>query len=157
MTRFVIPILLACALVTPLAAKDSLGVYGAWAAFRDDSPERCYAIAKPRGSSEAGSFASFGSWPVAGIRSQLHIRLSRAVGDEAEVTLRIGDARFELAANGRNAWAQDTRMDAAIVAAVRSASRMTVSGRRAGGGNFTDRYDLGGVASAIDAATVGCA
>ena len=157
MTRFALPLLIAGVLAAPLAAKDSLGVYGDWAAFRDDNPERCYAIAKPVGGSDNGPFASIASWPAENIRTQLHIRLSRNVSEDSSVTLRIGTESFELAANGRNAWAQDNRMDAAVVAAVRSATRMSVSGRDAAGRAFTDRYALAGVATAIDAAVVGCA
>lgn len=145
------------ALATPLAAKDSLGVYSNWAAFKDDSPARCYAIAKPQRASDSGPFASVASWPNQNIRSQLHIRLSREIRAESDVTLTIGDKSFTLAANGRNAWAQDARMDAAVIAAMRSASRMSVRARDTSGRSFTDRYELAGVATAIDAALVGCA
>ncbi|MEP3422081.1 MAG: hypothetical protein ABJN35_10130 [Erythrobacter sp.] len=141
----------------PLAAKDSLGVYSNWAAFRDDTPSRCYAIAKPQNGSDNGPFASIANWPGADIRGQLHIRLSRTVEEGADVTLSIADRRFGLVANGRNAWASDARMDAAIVAALRSAGRMSISARATSGGRFTDRYDLSGAATAIDAAVVGCA
>ena len=118
MTRFAITLALAATLATPLAAKDSLGVFSNWAAFRDDSPARCYAIAKPRGSSDAQPFASIATWPAQNIRGQLHVRLSRAVAEDANVRLTIGDTGFDLAANGRNAWAKDARMDAAVVAAL---------------------------------------
>ncbi len=144
-------------MTTPLSAKDSLGVYSNWAAFRDDSPARCYAIAKPRGAASNGPFASIANWPRANIRGQVHFRLSRPVTQAAEVNLRIGERRFALAANGRNAWGQDVAMDAGVVAALRSASRMTVSARDTQGRRFTDRYDLSGAATAIDAAVVGCA
>lgn len=144
-------------LTAPLAAKDSLGVYSNWAAFRDDSPARCYAIAKPQGSSDNSPFASVANWPAQNIRGQLHLRLSRSVGEGTPVTLTIGERDFELAANGRNAWARDARMDAAIIAALRSASRMTIAARDGSGRRFSDRYDLSGAATAIDAAVVGCA
>ncbi len=141
----------------PAAAKDSLGVYSNWAAFRDDSPARCYAIAKPQNGSDNGPFASIANWPDASVRGQLHIRLSRSVEEGADVTLTIGERSFDLVANGRNAWAADGRMDTAVVAALRSASRMIIAARSASGQRFTDRYNLAGVATAIDAAVVGCA
>ena len=56
-----------------------------------------------------------------------------------------------------DAWAQDGRMDAAIVAAMRSAGSMSVSATDGSGRRFTDRYSLDGAATALDAATVGCA
>lgn len=156
MIRFA-AILALCALAAPLAAKDSLGVYSNWAAFKDASPARCYAIAKPTRASDSGPFASVASWPRENIRTQLHIRLSRAVREGSDVTLTVGDKRFTLAANGRNAWAVDARMDAAVIAAMRSAPRMSVSARASNGARFSDRYDLAGAATAIDAALVGCA
>ncbi len=153
MNRLALPLALV-ALALPASAKDSLGVYSDWAAFRDADQPRCYAIAKPR--SGDSSFASIATWPRQGLRNQIHLRLSRVVGDKG-ATLRIGDRRFVLPTLGRDAWATDSRMDAAIVAAMRSATRMSITGRGANGRRFTDRYDLEGVATAIDAAVVGCA
>jgi len=48
-------------------------------------------------------------------------------------------------------------MDAAIVAAMRSAGEMTVSARDATGRGFTNTWSLDGAATAMDAAAVGCA
>ena len=57
-----------CLVATPLAAKDSLGVYSGWAAFRDAEVPRCYAIASPeprRNYRANGAYASVGTWPAA--------------------------------------------------------------------------------------------
>jgi len=145
------------AIAVPLAAKESLGVYSSWGAFRDDSPARCYAIAKPQRERATRPFASVSTWPSRNVRRQVHIRLSREVRESAPVRLTIGSRRFALAANGRNAWAADGAMDAAIVAAMRSTPAMRVGARDKDGVRFVDRYDLAGAATAIDAATVGCA
>jgi hypothetical protein len=155
MTRFAVLFLLA--LAAPLAARESLGVYDQWAAFRDDKPLRCYAIAKAQGKPPASAYATISTWPDRKVRGAVHIVLSREVADKAAVRLALGGKRFDLVAKGRNAWAKDPREDAAIIAALRSASRMSVSARSAKGGSFTDRYTLSGAATAIDAATVGCA
>lgn len=151
---------LALALLTiaaPLAARESLGVYGSWAAFSDAQPRRCYAIARAGGTSPAPAYATVSVWPDKGVRGAVHIVLSRDVADKGAVRLTVGDKRFDLVAKGRNAWAADARGDAAIIAAMRSAARMSVSAPGAKGATFTDRYALAGAATAIDAATVGCA
>lgn len=155
MIRFALfaPLLLAA----PLAARDSLGVYDGWAAFRDDTPPRCYAIAKAKGASSAPAYATIANWPDKNVRGTVHLVLSRDVAGGAPARLTVGNQRFDLVTKGRNAWAKDARGDAAIIAAIRSAERMSVSARSAKGGNFSDRYALSGVATAIDAATVGCA
>jgi hypothetical protein len=142
----------------PLAARDSLGVFDGWAAFRDPSPKRCYAIARPQNASAApDAAASIATWPDRKVRGAVHIVLSRAVAEGATVRLRMGRQTFALVAKGRNAWGADAQMDASIVAALRSATNMSVSARSITGGTFTDRYALAGAATAIDAATVGCA
>ncbi len=149
--------LAAITLSAPLAARDSLGVYDGWAAFKDASPARCYAIAKAQGNPSAPAYATVSNWPDRKVRGALHLVLSRDVAEKATVRLAVGDKRFTLVAKGRNAWAKDVRDDASIIAALRGASRMSVSASSARGGTFTDRYALAGVATAMDAATVGCA
>jgi hypothetical protein len=156
MTRLLALALLALA-ASPLAARESLGVYEGWAAFKDASPARCYAIAKAAGKTSAPAYATVSLWPDKGVRGAVHLVLSREVAAKGAVRLTIGDKRFDLVAKGRNAWAADVRGDAAIVAALRSATRMSISATSAKGGSFTDRYTLAGAATAIDAATVGCA
>jgi hypothetical protein len=157
--------LLALLLPAPLAAKDSLGVFGEWGAFRDPEVPRCYAIAAAQEArpgralrpSSGQAYASVGTWPKRQVRGQVHVRLSRATAPSAAISLSIGGQRFELAGGGGDAWAQGRTMDAAIVAAMRSAGSMSVSARDASGNRFTDRYSLEGAATAMDAATVGCA
>lgn len=145
------------AIAAPLAARESLGVYDSWAAFKDAAPQRCYAIAKAQGSPPAPAYATVSHWPGQNVRGAVHLVLSRDVAAKGTVRLVVGDKRFELVAKGRNAWAADARGDAGIVAAMRAASRMSVSATSTAGSVFTDRYALAGAATAIDAATVGCA
>lgn len=156
MTRFwLIAVLMLAA--SPIAARESLGVYESWAAFKDAKPQRCYSIAKAQGSAPQPAYATVSHWPDKQVRGALHIVLSRDVDDKGKVRLAVGGARFDLVAKGRNAWPADARTDAAIIAALRSASGMSVSAKGAKGGGFIDRYTLAGAATAIDAATVGCA
>jgi hypothetical protein len=145
-------------LAAPLAAKDSLGVFGDWGAFRDPGVPRCYAIAAAEGEArDHAPYASVGTWPRRNLRGQVHVRLSRNLAASPNISLSIGGERFALTGGGGDAWAADRRMDAAIVAAMRSASSMSVSARDRAGRRFTDRYSLDGAATAMDAATVGCA
>jgi hypothetical protein len=158
-------LLLLALIASPLAAKDSLGVFGQWGAFRDPQVPRCYAIAaatpearaSARAAREHAAFASVGTWPRRGVRGQLHFRLSRNLADRPRLSLAIGGQRFELSGGGGDAWARDRTMDAAIVAAMRSAGSMSVSATDRAGRRFTDRYSLEGAATALDAATIGCA
>lgn len=148
------------AIATPALAKESLGVFGNWGAFRDPDAARCYAIAKALPSRLARDYepyAAVGNWPRRSIRGQVHFRLSRAIRGDRAISLNVGGERFALAGGGGDAWAQDKAMDAAIVAAMRSASRMTVGATDKRGARFSNTYDLSGAATAMDAATVACA
>lgn len=152
--RRLAPLLLLAA--APVAARETIGVYRGWAAFRD--PGRCYAIARPvTAGGSARAFASIGTWPGRGLRSSLYIRLSRGRDRSAGVTLTVGERRFELVANGVDAWAADAPSDRAIIAALRSGRSMSVEAVGAGGRPFADSYALSGAATAIDAAALACA
>ena len=82
--------LAAITLSAPLAAKDSLGVFSDWGAFRDPSVPRCYAIAIASPSSatrELEPFATIGTWPGRNLRGQVHFRLSRQLSANGSITL----------------------------------------------------------------------
>ncbi len=143
-------------IAAPLAARDSLGVFGDWGAFRDADVPRCYAIAAASGEDTQG-FASVGNWPDQQVRGQVHFRLSRTLRSGTQARLTIAGRSFALTSRGSDAWATGRQSDAAIVAAMRAASSMQVTGRDQQGRAFTDRYSLDGVATALDAASVGCA
>ena len=156
MVRLFLIFLSMLAVAAPAAAKDSLGIFEFWGAFRDPAAPRCYAIATPVGR-RGEAFAAVGTWPRQRVRGQVHFRLSRTRAEGAPVTLSVGDRRFALVAGRGDAWAQDQRADAAIIAAMRSASSMSVQTTGASGRGFADTYRLRGAATAIDAAALGCA
>ena len=148
------------ALAAPLWARESLGIYGQWGAFRDEEGPRCYAIAMPARTSGAQDFAAFAAvshWPARRVRGQVHFRTSRAMGEDSGITLRIGRDSFTLSGSANNAWAEGPNDDAAIVAAMRGAGSMVLTARDVDGRRFTNSYDLAGISSAVDAAAVGCA
>lgn len=141
------------------SARTTLGAFDNWAAFRDERPVHCFAIAQPVRSSGGKwrPFASIATWPQSGVHGQLHIRLSREVARGAPVSLIIGSKRFPLIASGADAWGANSGVDAAVVAWMRSQRSFAVEARAATGGLFTDIYVLKGAATAIDAAALGCA
>ncbi|WP_374944200.1 hypothetical protein [Sphingomonas sp.] len=139
------------------AGRETIGVYQGWGAFRDAIPARCYAIARPIvAGGRRGGFASIATWPGKGLRASLHIRLSRVRDRSAGVTLTVGERRFTLLANTRDAFAPDAASDRALVAAIRSGRSMSVEAVGEGGRPFADVYALPGAATAIDAATLAC-
>lgn len=141
-------------------ARDALGIFSDWAAFRDPAAPRCYAIAMAQPSAMRRDFQPYADvawWPRRQVRGQVHFRLSRRLAPHAPITLAIGGQRFALAGGGADAWGADPRADAAIVAAMRSAALMTVFARDASGRGFSNSWSLPGAATAMDSAAVGCA
>jgi len=145
---------------TSVLARDPLGVFNGWGAFRDMTPHRCFAIveADPRRiKGDWRPFASVSNWPEQRVRGQLHIRLRKNRKPDTPVTLAVGPQTFDLVAGPADAWAPDPRTDAAIIRAMRSGEWMIVTAKGEKGGRFVDSYPLRGAATAIDAATVACA
>lgn len=142
------------------AARESLGVFDVWGAFRDADGARCTAMAEPvrtaPGKGETRAYASVASWPARGLRGQVHARLSRPPRPGTRVYLSIGERRFALTGRGGDVWARDAAMDRAIVAAMRATTTMSLEGIARNGRPFADLYTLKGAATAVDAAALGC-
>lgn len=146
-------------LAAPLAAKDRLGVYQGWAAFRDPATPRCYAIAAPEetvGTPTRNGYLSIGFWPTRGVTHQIYVRLSRERSSNSGITLSAGGRRFRLKVDEGSGWATDRRMDLAIIAAMRSATSLSVESIGRDGRSLVDTYSVRGAPSAIDAAALGC-
>ena len=149
--------------LSPLVAaappgRTSLGIFSDWGAFRDANPPRCYAIATPQkgGDGPWRSFAAVGIWPQQHISGQVHFRLRQPRAPNSPIRLIFGDKDFTLAAASVDAWAADPRGDAAIIAAMRGGTSMRIAWVSKDGRNRSDGYLLKGVATAIDAAALGC-
>lgn len=153
--------LAALALCGTAFARDSLGVFGTWGAFRDPGVPRCYAIAmaeKVNGREQAFQpYLTVGYWPKRGIRGAVHVRLAQRLAPGSTVNVSFPEANFTLQAGQADAWPLDQRTNAGIIAAMRSAPRVVVTAQGADGRRFRDVYKLGGAASAMDAAALGCA
>lgn len=143
----------------PLSGRTLLEARDGWAAFRDESPRRCWAVTEPvRGPRAIGwkPFLAVAWWPGHGVRPQVQVRLGRKPAPGAPVTLTVGDRRFVLVAAEADAWSSGPAADRAIVAAIRSTPSLSVESRAANGAPFAEGYRLAGAATAIDAAGVGC-
>ncbi len=158
MRTVILVTLLSCA--TPAIAKDRLGIYSSWAAFKDAGTPRCYAIASPEqrvsGSTRPGYF-SIGFWPKRGVRHQIYVSLSRDRSSNSSITISAGGRRFRLKTTRTGGWAIDQRMDLAIIAAMRTSASLSVESIGRDGRSIVDAYALRGAPSAIDAAALGCA
>jgi hypothetical protein len=145
---------------SPVLARDRLGSYQGWAAFKDPETPRCYAISRPEqrisGSTRPGYF-SVGFWPRRSVAHQVYVSLSRDRSSNSAITISVGGRRFRLKATPTGGWAADRRMDIAIVSAIRSSASLSVESIGRDGRAIVDAYRLRGAPSAIDSAALGCA
>jgi hypothetical protein len=139
-------------------AREDLGIFAGWGAFRDEARGRCYAIAETARRVRGGGrgYVTVTRWPARNLRGQIYFRLTRRIARGTPIVLGIGDRRIPLIAGGTNAWAPDERTDRAIVSAMRWGSSMSVEAMGEDGRPIADTYRLRGAASAIDAAAVAC-
>jgi len=146
-------------LAAPAYAKDRLGIYQSWAAFKDAETPRCYAISAPDqtvGRRDIRPYLSIGFWPASNVTHQIYVRLSRARSSNSGITLTAGGRRFRLKADGNSGWAKDRRMDLAIISAIRTSRSLSIESIGRDGRSIVDAYALRGAPSAIDAAALGC-
>lgn len=150
------------ALACPAAAREGRGVFGAWGAFEDDRPRRCFAISEPDRVIapkviEWRPFFSVSDWPGRKVAGQVHIRMSKPRKPGTPLRLTVGDSRFDMISAGTEAWAPDAKSDRAIVEALRTSRRATITGLARDGTAIRDGYSSAGAATAIDAARLACA
>jgi hypothetical protein len=142
-------------------ARTAIGVWQRWAALRDESPARCFAVSQPvtasGGTDRGGAFARVAITREIARRHRLFFRLSRQRGPGAPITLAVGERRFALVGDALTARAADAATDRAIVGAMRGGRGMSVASLDSDGRSFADSYALEGAATAIDAAALGCA
>ena len=143
----------------PALARESMGVFEGWGAFRDAAPSRCYAIGEPE--EQAGGtrapYVTISWWPEKTVRGQVHFRLRYDRKEGKDVMLQVGSRKWRLVAGASDAWSPSAKHDAFILAKIRESSSMTISATGPKGGRFVDVYPLKGGASAMDAAALGCA
>lgn len=149
--------LCAALIAAPALAKERLGAWQSWAAFRDAETPRCYAIGAPQEASGDSGYIAVGFWPKRGLGHQVYVQLSRERSANSGITLSAGGRRFRLIARGNGGWAKDRQMDIAIIAAIRASQSISITSVARDGRTIVDAYATRGAASAIDAAALGCA
>ena len=131
---------------------------GSWAAI--DRGRACEAGTRALRIAEKGKMqarAGFAFDAAGPRRGQFFAQLSRVPRAGSTVILTVGDQPFLLISGGDWSWSRNAAQDQAIIAAVRAGGAMRIESRDQAGLRFTDRYNLDGAPTAIDAAAARCA
>jgi hypothetical protein len=153
--------LLACtAMVASSAAATSAILYagGAWAAI--DRGSTCEALSRSLRVAAKGKVQAIAGFTFSADRrhwGEFYARLRRMPRPGAAVLLHVDNQPFLLVSRANDAWSDGPLQEQAIIAALRSASGMSVESRDSSGGRFVDPYSIDGAATAIDAAAAACA
>ncbi|MGE5561995.1 MAG: hypothetical protein ACM3ZV_01655 [Bacillota bacterium] len=152
-------VLLLASMASAAAARGTI-IYagGSWAAI--DRGGTCEALARSARTAPKGKLQAIAGFTFSADRrrwGEFHARLRRLPRAGAAVMLRVGDQPFLLVSRGNQAWSDGPMQERAIIAALRSASGMSVESRDGAGRRFVDPYALDGAATAIDAAAAACA
>jgi hypothetical protein len=142
----------------PALAKETIGVFGEWGAFRDKRGSTvCYVVSAPvtrSGKGRAAPQLVVSIWPRQKISAQVMAGTGTATQSAA---LAVGGRSFKLSIQGDGGWLPDRTADGQALAALAASGTATVTGRSARGNRFTDSYALAGFSDAWSAAQKACA
>jgi hypothetical protein len=152
-TRYFTLLALALLAASPAQARDSLGLFGDWGAFRQRGS--CYATtasASDVQGRKAPAYLTVTLW--AGNRSP---QVMIGLGTNAKsAKLSASGQGFTPSVRGDAAWMPDSRGDGLLIAALSASSSATVSMISPRNNRLTDRYSLKGFNEAWQAVQRGC-
>jgi len=137
--------------LTAAAPPRVVAAAGRWAALERGGQCDAATLAVLGASKTRGQGRASLSFDGARRRGEFTALLSKPAAGTS-VMLVIDDRPFLLVARGGQAWSRGPAQEAAIIAALRTATRMRIEGRSARGLRFIDRFDPAGAPTAIDAA-----
>jgi hypothetical protein len=142
-----------------------LGQFGDWGAYSASNGGRqiCYALAKPgsqatnppnRPRDPAYTFVS--TRPAENVRNEISIVIGYPFKPGSEASVDIGSAKYAMYTQADGAWIKNAAEEARMVDAMRRGSDMIVAGESGRGTKSTDRYNLRGLAQALDRVAQEC-
>lgn len=162
--RFVLVATVGCFLmaVSPISAKQ-IGVFIDWSAHVEGSGKSrtCWVYSKPV--KHEGKYKKRGliyslitHVPRNKVANQVQFTAGYIFKKGSDAELSIGKNKFKLFTHKDTAWSRNKREDAAIVRAMRSGSKMIITGVSSRGTKTKDTYSLSGVSAAHDKISKAC-
>lgn len=140
-----------------------LGTFRDWNAFvlEEPSGKVCWMASRPK--KQQGDFTKRGDVfvlvthrPAENSRDVVSFVAGYSFADGGDVTVQVGNQKFELFTEGDTAWARDDKTDRALSQAIRQGASMTVRGTSSRGTRTTDTYSLSGSGAAYKAIGDAC-
>ena len=142
-----------------------LGQFGDWGAYAANSGGKqvCYALAKP--SSQATqppnrprdpAYIFVSTRPSENVRNEISIVIGYPFKPGADANVDIGPAKYAMYTQNDGAWIKNAAEEARMVDTMRRGSDLVVTGESGKGTKSTDRYNLRGLAQALDRVAQEC-
>jgi hypothetical protein len=157
---------LALALVlaaTPVMAQSArvLGDFRDWSSFAadDGSGTICFAMTKPKTSdpaAEGQAYLYITNRPGEDVSGEFNVVAGYTFQTGSVATVSVGGQSFSLFTQNDAAWLDDSGQSAALAAAIRAGSALTVQGVNAAGTQVIQNYSLSGATAAQQAISAEC-
>jgi hypothetical protein len=155
------------AFATGAAAQSStpFATFKQWNAYThtDNEGKVCYIASQPQDSKYSATISSrdpafflVTTRPAANTRNEASIIIGYPFKRESKVTVDIDGQKFSLFTQADGAWMEDPTQETALIAAMQSGSKMTVSSTSLRGTEVVDTYSLAGVTAALQAVAKEC-
>jgi hypothetical protein len=142
-----------------------LGQFGDWGAYTASSGGKqiCYTYAKPstqatqppnRPRDPAYIFVS--TRPSENVRNEISIVIGYPFKPGQDASVDIGSSKYALLTQNDGAWVKNPAEEARMVETMRRGADLVVSGESGKGTKSTDRYNLRGLAQALDRVAQEC-
>ena len=162
-TRSALAIALALAAAAPAMAQSArvLGDFRDWSSYAadDGSGTLCFAMSKPKSTEPAAggeAYLYITNRPGEDVVSEFNVVAGYTFQTGSVATVRVGGQSFPLFTQGDAAWLDDAGQSAALAAAIRAGSSMTVEGTNASGARVVQNYSLSGATAAQQAIGAEC-
>ena len=133
------------------------GTFSDWSVYtsQQGNAKVCYAVTQPKARLPAGlnrdpAYLFVSSRPADNVRNEFSLVMGFPTrpGQDAQAVIN-GGATFALVTSGANVWVKDAGQEAALLAALRGGSKLTIRSPSARGSALTDEYSLAGVSAAL--------
>lgn len=127
-----------------------------WSAYRHEAPEQhfCFVMGQPKQTQPSGlqrgpARVYVTSWPKAGVKAEISVRIGYPFKPGAPAILAVGSDSFLLFTKDDRGFVESAADELRLLEALKKAERMSIQGQSERGTTTTDTYSLAGFAAAV--------
>lgn len=146
-------------------AATQIGSFKQWNAYTHSDAEGkvCYVASQPQDSKYSGTikgrdpvFFMITNKPAKNVRNEASTIIGYPFKADSKVSVDVDGQKFTMFTQADGAWMEDQAQETALIKAMKSGSKMSVTGSSRRGTESTDSYSLAGISAALDAIAKEC-